>query len=640
MEKINSSELLPPPLTFRIGFVGHRPNRLAGSDQLVLSKALALILANAKEEVSRIWQADSKWYSGDAPVLQAVSSLAEGTDRMFAEEAKKLGYSLSCPMPFPQQEFEADFATGKALEPDSLIRFRKILDQAERAWGLTRFELIGDRNQESQSYRAGGKMVLNQSDLLVVVWDGISQMAVGGTEDMLREALQMHIPVVWIDAGSPHVWMVLDEAHRLPAPGTEGRHVPDDHEDSAALAEIITRSLALPGSGGSIKKEEKPAWQRLSDFYAERSHRWNPAFLWKIFCILLGKGKLGSIFLLFKPDEQAGATPPIQGFENKDPGISLVVRSGFAHCDRLSGYYGDFYRSGYILTFLLAALAVGLALFPVLAGWLTHENKAGESIMVAIELITLLGILLLVFRSRSKRWHSRWLDYRLAAEWIRQLKLLAPLGMVIRVHETRGHQKTYEHPSATWMAWFIKALERNLGLPNARIDAVYLKKYLADLLVLTQDQQTWHSTNSQSNHLIEKRLHRSGILLVGATIAACMIHLLPLFIPELHWPEGFAYLLTFLCGFLPALGAALAGINNQGEFKTLAKTSESMQHEYAALSAELSGLQIALQSSEEKSVNHLFKRIKVAAYRISHLMIEELSDWRITYHNRPLDLPV
>jgi len=640
MVKIKASALLRPALNFRIGFIGHRPNRLTNSDQLILSKAMALILANAKEEVSRIWQTDSRWYSGDTPVLQAVSSLAEGTDRMFAEEAMKLGYSLSCPMPFPQQEFEADFAPGKALEPDSLIRFREILDQAEHSVGLTRFELIGDRSQESQSYRAGGKMVLNQSDLLLFVWDGISQVAVGGTEDMLREALRLNIPVVWIDARAPHGWMVLDEAHQIPAPDSDGRQVPVKSGNSATLAEIIAGILALPASGGSNNKAEKSAKKRLSDFYTERYPRRNTAFLWNFFCFLLGKGKLRSIFLLFKSGGQAGTTQQIQGFENKDPDVSRVVQSNFSYFDRLSGYYGDFYRSGYILTFLLAALAVGLALFPLVAGWLTHENEAGESIMVAVELITLLCILFLVFRSRSKRWHSRWLDYRLAAEWIRQLRLLAPLGMGIRVHVARGHQKTYEHSSVTWMAWYVKALERNLGLPNARINAVYLKKYLDDLLVLAQDQQAYHSTNSQSNHLIERRLHRSGIILVGATIAACMIHLLPVFIPELQWPVGFARLLTFLSGFLPALGAALAGINNQGEFKTLAKTSESMQHEYSILSAELSGLKKALQSSDEKSVIHLFKRIKDVAYRISHLMIEELSDWRITYHNRPLDLPV
>jgi hypothetical protein len=254
-------------------------------------------------------------------------------------------------------------------------------------------------------------------------------------------------------------------------------------------------------------------------------------------------------------------------------------------------------------------------------------------------LLTLLAILLLVFRSRSRRWHGRWLDYRLAAEWIRQLRQLAPLGMGVRVQEARGHQKSYEDSSATWMAWYVKALERNLGLPETCITADYLKKYLDNLLNLAKDQQAYHLISSQSFHLIGRRLHKTGVVLIGATITSCLLHLLPLLMKEVLWPAGFANLLTFLCGFLPALGAALAGINNQGEFKPLAKTSESMHREYIALTAGLNQFMADLETGDARPVARQLKTIREAACRMSHLMIEELSDWRITYHNRPLDLP-
>jgi hypothetical protein len=598
------------------------------------------ILTDAKKEVSRIWQDDSKWYSGAGPVMQVVSSLAEGSDRLFAEEALKLGYSLSCPMPFPQHEFEADFLPGKALESNSLNRFHRILEQAELSGGLTRFELNGDRTQDSQAYRACGQMVLNQSDLLLVVWDGVSQIVLGGTEDLFRVALKLNIPVIWIDARSPHNWMVLDGTHQLPASGPEGRHIPSAKNDNVGLAQIISGILSLPCSLGSNKKADKSPYKCLSDFYLEKSYSTNPAILWKIFSNLLGKGNLGLISKSVDPNKQTGMDSFIQGFEKKGQNVSRIVQSNFECFDKLSGYYGDFYRSGYILSFLLATIAVGLALLPVAAGWLTHANHFGESIAVVVELFALFCILLLVFRSRSRRWHSRWLDYRLAAEWIRQLRLLAPLGLGIRVQETRGHKKSYEHPTKTWMAWYVKALERSLGLPDAKIDLPYLNKYLNDLLVFVTDQKAYHFSNAQSNHLIEVRLHRSGIILISATIAACVLHLLPLINPELHWQEGLAYILTFLCGFLPAFGAALAGINNQGEFKSLSKTSDSMQREYAAISEELSLLKITLETCKDKNDTHLFKKIKDITYRISYLMIEELNDWRITYNNRPLELPV
>jgi hypothetical protein len=166
-----------------------------------------------------------------------------------------------------------------------------------------------------------------------------------------------------------------------------------------------------------------------------------------------------------------------------------------------------------------------------------------------------------------------------------------------------------------------------------------LEKYIDGLIELVKDQKAYHTLNAKRNHLITERLHHYGIMLVGATIAACFLHLLPVMIPKLHWPEGFSYLLTFLCGFMPALGASLAGINNQGEFKSMFKTSESMNHEYSLFYEELDRLKNSIQSCKEGADVHLFRRIKETAYHISFLMIEELSDWRITYSNRPLDLP-
>jgi hypothetical protein len=626
-----------PPLSFRIGFVGHRPNRLIGADPLALSEVLETILEAVKTHIQNIWDKDSQWYSGEDPALQAISSLAEGSDRLFAEVAIKLGFSLTCPMPFPQEEYEVDFDGDKAMEPDSVSRFRQILDRARDTVGLTRFQISGDRKSESPSYRVAGKTILNQSDLLFVLWDGNPMMAVGGTEDILREALRMNISIVWIDARAPHGWMVLADTGRLPAPGSDERYKPTGITDFTILIGAIDRIIGIPGSDG---RQGRTGIQRLTDFYAERYPRPNPAILWKLFGMMLGKDKWSSIALARNRVWEDENTPAIQGFESRDPAISRMVRAAYTFCDRLSGFYADFYRSGYILSFLLAALAVGLALFPLAAGWLNHGNKTAEAILVTSELFTLLGILVLVYRSRKRRWHSRWLDYRLAAEWIRQLLQLAPLGMGVRVHETRGHHKSYEHPASTWMAWYVKAMERSLGLPDITLDTPFLLNYLENLQVLTNDQLRYHAGKAESNHLIEKRLHRTGVLLIAITIAACSLHLLPLLIPGLHWSEGLAWLLTFLCGFLPAFGAAIAGINNQGEFKRLAKTSESMQHEYGLLSGEINALKLELCACDGRSLANSIKKTRKTAYRISQLMIDELSDWRITYHNRPIDLPV
>lgn len=630
----------PPKLTYRIGCIGHRPHRLTNSDQIILSKVISKILITAKEEVNRIWGVDSKWYSGNEPVIQIISSLAEGSDRLFAEEGIKLGYSLSCPMPFIQDEYEKDFSIRNALEPESLQRFRRILNDAQKTKDLIRFEMLGNRSQESQAYRSCGRIVLNQSDLLIVVWDGVSQIVLGGTEDLFRVALKLNIPVIWIDAHSPHHWMVLDGLNPQLLVNTEGRHEPSGSNNIENLVQTIKGSLALPGSGDPHVKDNQFVLKSMSDFYNKKMHTRNPAILWRIFSNILGNDFSEMIHSNAKQQNQPEIDSIIQGYENGNQSGVKLVQSNFNYFDRLSAYYGDFYRSGYILSFLLATVAVGLALFPITAGWLTNPNHLGETILVLMELLTLLLILLLVFRSRAKRWHGQWLDYRLAAEWIRQLKLLSPLGLGIRVQEARGHKKTYEHPSKTWMAWYIKSLERSLGLPNAKIDFEYINKNIKGLFDFVSDQKDYHLKNSKRNHLIEKRLHKLGVMLIGATVGACLLHLVPLLIQGLHWKESISHFLTFLCGFLPALGAALAGINNQGEFKSLSKTSDSMQREYTLIASELLDIQSEINEFRNYSDAQPYRKLKDITFRISYLMIEELNDWRITYHNRPMDLPV
>ena len=104
--------------TFRIGVVGHRPNRLPEDPGRLedLRITLRAILEYAKETVFEIAaMPDHALYSSQAPVLRAISPLAEGSDRIFAELALALDYELCSPLPFAQGEFEKDF-----IPPDQL----------------------------------------------------------------------------------------------------------------------------------------------------------------------------------------------------------------------------------------------------------------------------------------------------------------------------------------------------------------------------------------------------------------------------------------------------------------------------------------------------------------------------------------
>ena len=116
-----------------------------------------------------------------------------------------------CVLPFPQAEFEKDFARRTLWKTGSLSRFQRLCDKA-----TTRFELDGTRAEESAAYGEGGLVVLNQSDLLIVVWDGERHGKRGGTEETFGEARSRGVTVAWIDARAPQNWQLLDAATPLP----------------------------------------------------------------------------------------------------------------------------------------------------------------------------------------------------------------------------------------------------------------------------------------------------------------------------------------------------------------------------------------------------------------------------------------
>jgi hypothetical protein len=115
------------------------------------------------------------------------------------------------------------------------------------------------------------------------------------------------------------------------------------------------------------------------------------------------------------------------------------------------------------------------------------------------------------------------------------------------------------------------------------------------------------------------------------------VHFLPyghtIWLPAIelpHWlPEA---LLPILCAILPALGAAIAGINNQGEFARIAKRSESMVERLTEIDQridDLLGRGSRLQSSE----------VIVLATELAQLMVDEVSEWRVVFQDRPPVLP-
>ena len=94
--------------------------------------------------------------------LQLLSPLAEGADCLAAQQALlQPCYSLVVPLPLPIDAYRQDFTT-----PETQAIFDALLFQADQVIILP---LVPAR---TQAYQAVGEYILQNSDVLLAVWDG------------------------------------------------------------------------------------------------------------------------------------------------------------------------------------------------------------------------------------------------------------------------------------------------------------------------------------------------------------------------------------------------------------------------------------------------------------------------------------
>ena len=617
---------------FRVGVVGHRPNRLKQADLPALQSLLRNVLELVQSSVVKFCGCNESLFTRESPILRAVSPLAEGTDRILAEQAMTLGYELLCPMPFAQEEFEKDFAPG--LEPDSVNRFRALLARAEQGAGLTKFEMAGNRAAEGEAYGAAGRVVLNQSDLLVVVWDGEPAAGAGGTVQTLREALAYHVPVLWIDAQAPHPWQMLDDAADLACLLERERCQPQ--KPSANLAAILDAAVTgvlrppLPrreGGGGS--QARRPDLR--DSFFSERKPRFNRAVLWKLFRDAVGSNKFSWPQCRVKDFETAVAPD----WPDDAPGfggwVNQRLRPHYAWADKLADLYADSYRSAFLSYFLLGAAAVFFALLPWAFSW---KGEAAVLGCLLAEAGAIALIITLVLVGKRRHWHERWMDYRLVAELVRQVRFLFPLGGGKPFPRLAQHLHGYS-PFNDWTYWHVRAIERAIGLPAAKLTPDYLRDSLRYTQTVVESQVAFHATNFHRCEKLDHRLHLAGVGLFLLTAAGIAGHFVCLYFhhdmaPSLH--DGMSSWLTFACAFFPALGAALAAINNQGEFTRIAKRSLAMREHLAQIDQEARAL-------IESRTPPTFPQATALALRAAQLMVDEVLDWRVVFLDRPSELP-
>lgn len=627
-----------PRLTVRVGVTGHRPNKLSGEATERLARQLPLVYAAIEDIAASIRRDNAAFFADEPPVIRLVGGFAEGVDQM-AVVACPEKWQVEAVLPFPEEEYRKDFQ--QSANGDGRDVTEAFVDSLKRAETVTQLPdpRPDDRNR---SYADAGGYLLRQIDVLIAVWDGEAPKP-GGTGAVAREAFDGGIPVVWLlttEHRAPRLITAFDSAGNPVAPDADCT----DGPLANALVPVFAApaSTALEGGRGSARN-------CLTRFLSER---WRSRFYFSAYDLLQriathrrprpiihapdfdARRAEWDAFLAVAPDT-----------DNLRARLRDVLLPRFIWADTLAVHFSHLYRSAYVSSYLLSALAVFIALGGLFVDG-GQDPLRTKVLLVALELLVIGMILARVLIGRRLLWHERWLDYRALAENLRHGRFLAFVSEFGRIHSAPPGDGLREPP---WFLWYIRATMREIGLPNAVLDGTYqwrlLNATLTHEIEGDNGQLAYHRANSVNAERIDHVLHRAGVGCFIATFlillaflviygAQAMLGMLPA--PAAHGACFDNPLLcakpwvTFLAAGLPALGAALAGIRVQGDF-------EGSRERSMAMLIELDRLADDYRTAESRKID--LDESAELLIATAQTMSEDVNAWQELYGRKRLTLP-
>jgi hypothetical protein len=156
--------------TFSIGIAGHR--------NIANAKTAAFVFENCFDVLKRLKREHKD--------VVALSALAEGADTLFGEAAVALNIPLRIVRPFRQ--YASDFTS-----PSAKRRYHRLRSRAYRE------SKLAYTGRSDAAYLEGMYWIVDNSDLVVAVWDGSSSRGSGGTGDAVDRAILMNRDWIHLD---------------------------------------------------------------------------------------------------------------------------------------------------------------------------------------------------------------------------------------------------------------------------------------------------------------------------------------------------------------------------------------------------------------------------------------------------------
>ena len=649
--------LAAPAMVLDVGITGHRSTHpvFSANRQQIADSLSDLLTCLNRMAVAEAGVADLVH-------LRLHSLLAYGADLMATHVAKANGWPITAPLPFGRAlnlainaqpnnlaDMEAMLVGKVALDASAAARAEEISSIANQ---VHLFELAEQDALVETLYRAhletpadepakqaffgicsdraamAARVMIEHSDLMIGIWDGVTPGTTGGTRHTIETALEQGIAVIWIDARNPGSWHILNATEELAVLPQR----PTSEPDEAALRAIVRQALCPSGNSWQNRSGNKK-WRGKSSAIFQTYRRIEAIFGEPGVRSLRNLGQHYEHPMMIADGSGAPMLAAAAALPDGDPAmpdrIAAEVLKPFAWADGVSTWLSDAYRGGMVASFFLSAFAIigGIAYLPMAS----IDQKWGFALF---EFLLLLSIVAIFLAGKRLRWHERWFETRRVAEYFRHAPILLLLGAA------RSAGRWPRGSKGNWPEWYARHALRGIGLPQMKVTHAYLRGALS----LMRDhhvspQREYHLGKAVRLKRAQNNLHRnSEYLFLIAVISVAMYLLIELGAALGWWPDSLphdvAKAFTFLGVLLPTLGGAFAGILYFGDFERFAAISEITAEKLGDIEARISILLAA--PDHELS----YARISRLAHSIDDIVVDEIENWQAVFGGKHITVPV
>jgi hypothetical protein len=592
------------PYTFRIGVIGHRTLKDPAAVKLAVDSAVRKIELMMKQVIINPNQynntARSTWLRAENNVIchsklllasigilrkvtppkqrtvlkwHLISSLAKGADQIVVKSAMEiLGASLEVVLPFRTEDYKQDFDRYADLNT-----FNLLYEKAGSKLNHT-FEREPVPVERSAGYRKAGEMLIQSSEIILAVWDGMSAQGEGGTAEMAEYALSLKRPVIWINANDPS-------------------------------SPVLLISAITKGEGKSIKINTKPFPGRaceLSQRFADLvEYNRDPAFRESGYAMIYNKYSNR----LEKARIESGLS------ETSIARLLKETQSHFSRADYLARHYQKIHIRSAKWLYRLSTIAVIVAIVQALF----FPSYTG---LILFEILALLIALIWYRVGVVENWQRKWLNYRHLAERLRIMtfRCLVKPGTSRPENERVQSLPFYQGPGE----WVLVVADHVQGLftgiQGPENDFHQVRNFILKGLIRGQAEYYASTAREKAGHT-KREQHFIGLLLV-ITLLAATFHLF-----DLGHNKTFENLIVALVVILPAIAASQHAIGSIHDFERISSRSSRMEE-----------ILRRLEKSFEMAAT--FDELRKEIQNAEDILSTENHEWCVSLSFRRISLPI